>query len=231
MAALISGTSCFLSPEKLRATKVAPRIRARPTRSIGLSELTRRLALRALVGGGGELALGQAVNAVVLADIDHVDAAADAMGELAEPDGGGIAVAGNAHIDQIAIGEVGAGQHRRHAAMHAVEAVALAEQIVRRLRRTADARKLRHAMRLDVELETGLDQRGADRIVAAAGAQRRDRALIVAMGEAEHIRRKARMAQLGFGDVGHSAASLRALSVMRSAIASVMKRAVMGVPS
>ena len=40
MAALISGTSCFLSPEKLRATKVAPSSSAMPTRSIGESVLT-----------------------------------------------------------------------------------------------------------------------------------------------------------------------------------------------
>src|SRR5277367_963265 len=115
--------------------------------------------------------------------------------------------------------------------MHAVEAVALAQKIVRRLGRTSDAGKFRHAMRLDSQLETGLDQRGADRVVSATGAQRRDRALIVAMREAQGIHGNARMAHLGFGDIGHSAASLRALSVMRSAIASVMKRAVIGVPS
>jgi hypothetical protein len=50
-----------------------------------------------------------------------------------EPDGGGIAVAGDAEIDEVAVGEVGAGQHRRHAAVHAVEAVRAAE-VVRRLR-------------------------------------------------------------------------------------------------
>ena len=111
--------------------------------------------------------------------------AAHAMGELAETDGRGIAVAGNAHIDQVAIGEVGARQHRRHAAMHAVEAMAVAQEIVGRLRRAADARQFRHAMRLDVEFEASLDQGCADRIVAAAGAQSRDRAFIIAMGEAE----------------------------------------------
>ena len=37
MAALISGTICALSPEKLRATKLAPSCIARPTRSTGLS--------------------------------------------------------------------------------------------------------------------------------------------------------------------------------------------------
>ena len=58
------------------------------------------LALRAAVGGGGELSLGQAVDAVVLDDIDHVDAAADRVGELAEADRSGVAVAGDAEIDR-----------------------------------------------------------------------------------------------------------------------------------
>src|ERR1700736_6152824 len=102
--------------------------------------------LRAFVRGGRELALGQAVDAVVLDDIDHVDGAADAVRELAEPDRGRVAVAGNTEIDQLAIGEVGAGQDRRHAAVHAVEAVRLAEKIGRRLRRAADAGELGDAM-------------------------------------------------------------------------------------
>ena len=38
-AALMIGTSCVLSPEKLRATKVAPSCSAMPTRSIGSSLL------------------------------------------------------------------------------------------------------------------------------------------------------------------------------------------------
>jgi hypothetical protein len=38
-AALMSGTSCVLSPEKLRATKLAPSASARSTRSIGSSLL------------------------------------------------------------------------------------------------------------------------------------------------------------------------------------------------
>ncbi len=119
------------------------------------------LRFRAAVGGGRELALGQAVDAVVLDDIDHVDAAADGMGELAEADRGGIAVAGDAEIDQVAVGEIGAGQHRRHAAVHGIEAVRVAEEIGRRLRRAADAGKLGHAVRRDRELEAGLDDRGA----------------------------------------------------------------------
>jgi hypothetical protein len=50
--------------------------------------------------------------------------------ELAEADRGGVAVAGHAEVDQVAVGEVGAGQHRRHAAVHGVEAVRVAEEVV-----------------------------------------------------------------------------------------------------
>src|SRR5205823_14270339 len=63
------------------------------------------LGLRATVGGGRELTLGQAVDAVVLDDIGHVDAAPDRMGELAETNRGAVTVAGHAEIDQIAVGE------------------------------------------------------------------------------------------------------------------------------
>jgi hypothetical protein len=82
------------------------------------------LGLRALVGGGRELPLGQPVDAVVHHDIDHVDAAAHDMGELAQPDRGAVAVARDAQIDQVAVGQIGAGQHRGHAPVHGVEAVA-----------------------------------------------------------------------------------------------------------
>ena len=129
------------------------------------------------------------------------------MGELAEADRGGVAVARDAQIDQVAVGEIGAGQHRRHAAVDAVEAVALAEEIGRRLRRAADPRQLGDAVRREVELEAGLDDRRGDRVVAAAGAERRDRALVVAVGEAELVLRQRRDGGIGFGDIGHSAAS------------------------
>ncbi len=78
---------------------------------MALSVLTTpRFDFEPRIGGGGKLAFGQAVNAIVFNDIDHVDAAADGVRELAEADRGGIAVAGNAEIDQIAVGEIGAGQ-------------------------------------------------------------------------------------------------------------------------
>jgi hypothetical protein len=69
------------------------------------------LRLRAAIGGGGKLTLGQAVDTVVFHDIDHVDAAADGVSELAEADRCGVAVAGDAEIDEVAVGEIGAGEH------------------------------------------------------------------------------------------------------------------------
>ena len=71
-------------------------------------------------------------------------------------------------------------------------------------------------------------------VVAAAGAQRRDRALVVAVGEAELVLRQLGMMELGLGDVGHDTTfrSGVTLSASRcSAIARAMKRAVIGVPS
>ncbi len=198
-------------------------------RLVGIDAAT--LGFRALVGGCRELSLGQTVNAVVLADVDHVHAAAQTMGELAEPDGGAVAVARDAEIDQLAVGEIGAGQDARHAPVHGVEAVALAEEIVRRLRRAADARQLGHAMRLDVEFETSLNHGRADGIVAAAGAQGGNAAFVIAAREAELVRRQPRMMQFRLLDVGHSAASLALALFMRSAMAPVMNRAVIGVPS
>ena len=128
-------------------------------------------ALRALVGGGGELALGEAVDAVVLEDVGHVHAAAHDVRELAEADRGGVAVAGDAEVDQVAVGEVGAGQDGGHAAVDGVEAVRVAEEVVGRLGAAADAGELGDAVGLDVEVEEGLDQRRRDGVVAAAGAQ------------------------------------------------------------
>src|SRR6185437_16175055 len=224
IAALSSGTSCALSPEKLRATKLAPSCIAIAVMSMAESVfMSPRLLFEPL-----------SVVAVVLDQIDHVDAAADAVCELAQADRSAVAVAGDAEIDEVAVGEVGAGEHRRHAAMHAVEAVRRTEEICRRLRRAADAREFGDAMRRQIELETGLDDGGADRIMTAAGAQRRDRALVIAMGEAELVGRQLRMVELGLGDIGHGAVFLSGVTLSArifSPMPRMMKRAVIGVPS
>src|SRR4029079_19740536 len=110
------------------------------------------LGLAALVGGGAELALGEAVDAVVLEDVGHVHAAAHDVGELAAADRGGVAVAGDAEVDQLAVGEVGAGEDRGHAAVDGVEAVRVSEEVIGGLGAAADAGELGDAVRLDVEL-------------------------------------------------------------------------------
>ena len=192
-AASISGTSCSLSPENAAGDERRAHLQREHHHVDRLVAVHRAaLRLRALVRRRRELALGEAVDAVVLDDVDHVDAAPQHVHELADADRRRIAVAGNAEIDEIAVGEIGAGQHRRHAAMHAVEAVRIAEEIGRRLRRAADPRQLGDAMRLDVEVVERLDDRRRDRIVAAARAQRRDRALVVAARVAELVARQVR---------------------------------------
>jgi hypothetical protein len=84
-----------------------------------------------------------------------------------------------------------------------VEAVAVAQEVVGGLGAAADAGELGDAVRLDVELPEGLDQRGADGVVAAAGAQGADLALVVAAREAELVLRQGRVVELRLGNVGH----------------------------
>src|SRR6185312_5622304 len=119
--------------------------------------------------------------------------------ELPEADGGGIAVAGDAEVDQVAVGEVRPREHRGHAPVDAVEAVRLVEEVRGRLRGAADARELRHAVRLYGEIPARLDDRRADGIVPAARAERGHRALVVAVREPERVLREVRVVQLRLG--------------------------------
>ena len=197
-----------MSPEKLRATKRGAKLdRQRDEVDRLVGGVDPFLALRAAVGGGGELALGQAVHAIVLDDIDHVDAAPHGVGELAETDRGGVAVARDAKIDQVAIGEAGAGQHGGHASVHRIEAMALAEHVRRRLRGAADAAELGDAVRRQSQFETGAHNRRADRIVAAAGAKRRHRAFVVAVGEAQRVGLDGGVVEFRLGEIAHDTAS------------------------
>src|SRR5436853_342470 len=118
-------------------------------------------------------------------EMTSMKAAPQAVRELAEPDRRGIPVARHAEINQVAVGKIGPGEHGRHAAVHRVEAMRVAKEIGRRLRRAADAGNLRHPVRLDRELEAGLNDGARDRIVTAAGAQGRHRAFIIAVRVAE----------------------------------------------
>src|SRR3546814_15536219 len=109
-----------------------------------------------------------------------------------------------AQVDQLAVGEAGAGQHRGHAPVHGVEAVRLAEEVVRRLAAADDARQLGDAVRLDVQLPAGLDNRRRARVVPATRAQRADLALVVAPGDAAAVAAERGAAEFSFGEVGHA---------------------------
>src|SRR3954466_15819887 len=88
--------------------------------------------------------------------------------------------------------------------MNGVEAVRLAEEVVGGLRAAANAGELGDAVRLDVELPEGLDERGADRVVAAACAERAGLAFVVPAREAKLVLRQRRVVELRLGDVGHA---------------------------
>ena len=136
------------------------------------------LELRAEVRRRRELALGQAVAAVVLDDVDDRQVAAHQVHELADADRAGVAVAADADGDQLLVGQHRAGADRRHAAVDGVEAVRAAEEVRRALARAADARQLDDLLGIDAHLVERVDDALGDRVVAAAGAQRRLAALV-----------------------------------------------------
>ena len=129
-----------------------------------------------------ELPLGETVDPVVLDDVEHVHVAADDVGELAHADGKTVAVTRNADAHQLAVRRVRARGDRRHAAVHAVEAVGLLEEVGGRLAAAPDPRSLGHPVRLDLQLPEGLDDRRGDRVVAATRAQGGHGAFVVAAG-------------------------------------------------
>ena len=136
------------------------------------------LQLRAHIGGGRELALGQAVDSVVLDDVDQRHVPAQHVHELADADGRRVAVAGDHDAVQGAVGEQSAGGDGGRAPVHGVEAVRLAQEVRRGLRRAADAGDLRDVPRFDAHLPERLDQALGDGVVAAARAQRRLAAVV-----------------------------------------------------
>src|SRR6202011_5192452 len=134
-------------------------------------------------GGGGELSLGQAVHAVVLDDVQHVEIAAYRVAELSESDGQGVAVTGYADVLQLAVRGVGAHRDGRHAAVNRVEAVSAADEVGGGLGRAADAGEFDQVLWLDCQFPGGLDNRRGDGVVSASGAQCRQGAFVVAAGE------------------------------------------------
>ena len=213
-AALSIAESCFLSPEKLRPTNVAPSWMARRQVSIaGSSFTTPALGGRAGVGGGAELPLGQAVHPVVLDDVDQREVSSDQVDELPDSDRGGVPVTGDAQAHQAAVGQQRPGGDRRHPSVHRVEGVGTAHEIGRGLRRAADAGELGHPFGGNAQLEHRLEDALADGVVTAPGAEGGLSALVVGLGEPDAV-----------GLLGHGQRPSRA------AISSVTLRASRGSP-
>ena len=199
--ALRIGMSCALSPEKPRATNVAPSVSASRhgidrRLHVGVALLRRRAKIRRR----RELTLREPVHAVVLDHVQHAHVAPDRVTELAESDRERIAVARDADVGERAIRGVRAGHDRRHAPVHGVEAVRLLHEIRGRLGRAADAAHLRRAVRRNGELPEGLHERGGHGVVSATGAQRGHHAFVVARREPERVGLQPGMTNGRFGD-------------------------------
>ncbi len=146
-----------------------------------------RLERRAKIRGRGELAFREPVNAVVLDDVNDGEVPAQEVDELADPNRRRIAIAGDADGDEVAVRENSTGRNGRHAAVHGVETMALAQPIGRCFRRAANARELRHLMRLDAIFVEGFDELAADRVVPAAFAQRGRLSFVVHLREPQAV--------------------------------------------
>src|ERR1700722_15010228 len=109
--------------------------------------------------------------------------------------------------------------------MHRIEAVRGVEEIIRRLRRAADPGDFGDAMRLDRELEARLDDGSRDRVMAAAGAQCRNLALVIAARIAERVLGQIRMMELRLGEIGHDT-TFRSGVTFKASRCSLMARAI-----
>src|SRR3546814_20573325 len=92
----------------------------------------------------------------------------------------------------------------------------------------ADARQLGDAVRLDVQLPAGLDDRRRDRVVPATRAQRADLALVVAPGEADAVAAERGVVEFWFGEVCHATFSRCTADPGCAHIAPTMNRPVIG---
>ncbi len=122
----------------------------------------------ALLGGGGVLALGEAVDPVVEQQDLQVDVAAQGVDEVVAADAQGVAVAGDDPHGQVRAGDGEAGGDGRGAAVDGVHAVGV--HVVREARRAADAGDEDDVLAAQAELGQEALDGGEDRVVAAAGA-------------------------------------------------------------
>ena len=153
--------------------------------------------LRPHIRRSGKLSLRQAINAVVFNDVDDRQIAPHQVHKLPDPNGGSIPVTADSQRDQPMVRQHRPSSHRRHAPMHSVKAVRAVHEISRALGRTSDAARLDHMLRLHSHLIHRVNDALGNRIVAAAGAQRRPSAPVVNHRQADAICFRRRRAGCG----------------------------------
>ncbi len=88
---------------------------------------------------------------------------------------------------ELVVGHQRAGRHRRHPAVQGVEAVAVLEEVRRRLARTADAAELHGRIGIHPDRLARLDQVAGDAVVSAPLAERRGEPLKRQRRQAEGV--------------------------------------------
>ncbi len=126
------------------------------------------LRLHAEFQGRRGLALRQAVHAVVMDDIQHVEVPAARVHEVAATDPEAVSVAAQAEDLELRIRELHPGRIGEGAPVQRVDSIGL--HVVNRLRRASDPRDDRHAMRLHPQFREGHLNRPEDTEVAASRA-------------------------------------------------------------
>ena len=118
--------------------------------------------------------------------------------------------------------------------MNRIEAVRAADEIRCGFGGTADPGQFDQHLRAHIKSPARIDDRGRDRIMPAAGAKRRHRALVVAMGVAELVLRQVGVMQAGLGKIGHGATFRSGVTLSMASFSPISRRinrAVIGVPS
>src|SRR5439155_1100057 len=113
-------------------------------------------------------ALRQAVHAVVMDDIQHVEVPAARVHEVAATDPEAVSVAAQAEDLELRIRELHPGRIGEGAPVQRVDSIGL--HVVNRLRRASDPRDDRHPMRLHPQFREGHLNRPEDTEVAACRA-------------------------------------------------------------
>ena len=146
----MSELKCSIRPEKPRATNPAFKASATVSGLNGsmITPCWLHPGDHPPLRGGGGLALGQAIDHVVVGKHGEVNVAPDSMHEMIAALGVAVAVAGVHQDFQVVIGDLGRGRQRQGPAMQRVKHVALHE--LRGFGRLADAGDDQHLLRASV---------------------------------------------------------------------------------